>query len=77
MKYKIGDVVTIRNDLEEDVQYGEWIAIDYMVGYCGTQQIIDRVYHDYYLLNGLQCKWTDEMFENNEINLQIDLTKFV
>lgn len=76
MKYKAGDIVTIRSDLEKCAQYGEWVAIDYMVNYRGTQQVIDRVYNDYYLLDGLQCKWTDEMFED-EIDIKIDLTQFI
>lgn len=79
MKYNVGDIVTIRHDLEDSVEYGEWIAIDYMVSYRGTQQVINSVYHDYYLLDGLKCKWTDEMFEDREpnYNLSIDLSDFV
>lgn len=76
MKYKIGDIVTIRSDLEDGCEYGEWVAIDYMVSYRGTQQVIERVYNDYYLLDGLQCKWTDEMFKD-ETDIKIDLTQFV
>lgn len=79
MKYNVGDIVTIRHDLEDNVEYGEWITIDYMVGYCGTQQVINSVYDDYYLLDGLECRWTDEMFEDREpnYNLSIDLSDFV
>lgn len=76
MKYKIGDIVTIRSDLEYGREYGEWVAIDYMLVFRGTQQVIDRVYNDYYLLDGLHCKWTDEMFED-ETDIKIDLTQFV
>lgn len=76
MKYNVGDIVTIRHDLEDSVEYGEWIAIDYMVSYRGTQQVIDSVHNDYYLLDGLQCKWTDEMFED-EADIKIDLTQFI
>lgn len=76
MNHKIGDVVTIRSDLEDGREYGEWVTIDYMVSFRGTQQVIDRVYNDYYVLDGLQCKWTDEMFED-ETDIKIDLTQFV
>lgn len=75
MRYKIGDVVTVRSDLSDDECYYmddgvTWngVAFD-MVGYAGEVVTISE-----YAGNGQyriaeddgEWYWTDEMFEDNQ-----------
>lgn len=72
MKYKPGDIVTIREDLEDgEVYYMEDgshnTAVGEMLDLCGTRQIIKLIASGQYRLEGDEsyCLWTDEMFEDD------------
>ena len=62
MKYNVGDVVKIRRDLNEGTLYGRWCVVEYMLEFAGTEATIECVEEDHYMLENIQCRWTDEMF---------------
>ena len=67
MKYKPGDVVTIRSDLRGHQRYkmlggGEWVATDYMATCAGQDHEIASISCGAYRLVGKACYWTDDMF---------------
>lgn len=66
MKYKVGDIVKVRDDLIEENWYGEQDFIEDMSDYKGKYVTIARISgeSDYEIKedNGLWY-WTDEMFE--------------
>lgn len=63
MKYKVGDKVRIRRDLEENKTYGGWDALEDMVKMRGEIVTIRRVRSSAYELKEKGLMWTDEMFE--------------
>lgn len=67
MKYKVGDRVRIRSDLEESIKYGADIAVDEMCTLRGQVVTISEVYSEtgYYSIEEDKCYfcWTDEMFK--------------
>lgn len=79
MKYKIGDIVRIKNDLQVGEDYGECTVVKGMLEYRGTFHIIADIYSDgYYTLKSINSPedttyylWNENMLEpveskNNE-----------
>lgn len=66
MKYKIGDVIKVRDDLQEDKMYGKCSSIDDMLKFRGTTDIIKDIDSDgdYRLANNNNpYVWSEEMLE--------------
>lgn len=63
MKYRAGDRVRVRSDLKACKQYGSNIATSSMEGLAGKIVTISRVGYAHYLVEGMNCNWTDEMLE--------------
>jgi len=63
MKYKVGDKVRVRRDLEENKTYGGWDALEDMVKMRGEIVTIKRVRSSAYELEEKGLMWTNEMFE--------------
>lgn len=69
MKYKIGDKVLVRLDLEEGKKYGDEVVMSDMLSFRGKIVTIEHVDHpNYYRIkeDPDQWYWTDEMFSGNE-----------
>lgn len=65
MKYKVGDKVRVRKDLNLASVYGRCLATSDMLGYRGKVVTIAAVLHDSYKVEE-DCEtryWTDKMFE--------------
>lgn len=65
MKYKVGDKVRVRKDLNLASVYGKCLATSDMLGYRGKVVTIAAVLHDGYRVEE-DCEtryWTDKMFE--------------
>lgn len=63
MKYKVGDKVRVRSDLEENKTYGGWDALEDMVKMRGEIVTIRRVRSSAYELEEKGLMWTDDMLE--------------
>ena len=63
MRYKVGDKVRVRRDLEDGETYGGWDALEDMVKMRGEIVTIRRVRSSAYELEEKGLMWTDEMFE--------------
>lgn len=63
MKYKVGDKVRVRRDLEEGETYGGWDALEDMVKMRGEIVTIRRVRSSAYELEETNSMWSDEMLE--------------
>ena len=63
MKYKVGDKVRVRSDLEKHKAYGGWGALEDMVKMRGEIVTIRRVRNSVYELEENNLMWTDEMLE--------------
>lgn len=76
MKYKVGDKVKIREDLNIDEMYGKWDCAFGMTDYRGMIATITKCNDnnddddDSYQINlDYECyNWSDEMFENTNEN---------
>lgn len=65
MKYKVGDKVRVRSDLQINRSYGAYTFVSEMSDYKGSVVAISEVYLTCYCIEqdkGI-WKWTDEMFE--------------
>ena len=65
MRYKVGDKVRVRSDLQINRRYGAYTFVSEMSDYKGSVVAISEVYLTCYCIEedkGI-CKWTDEMFE--------------
>lgn len=69
MKYKVGDKVIIRKDLNVCEKYGGAVVTGDMVRYCGETVTIYEVHSNYYRIIEHAFCWTDEMFEPVEEEL--------
>lgn len=65
LRYKVGDTVRIRRDLESGTRFGFHNVTKGMCSYAGTVCTIQSVHKDYYDLgmNNSCYAWTEEMFE--------------
>lgn len=68
MKYKVGDKVKIRKDLNTSEMYGDWDCSLDMASYRGMIATITNCYDDSYHIDvdDERCDWTDEMFEDED-----------
>ena len=69
MKYKIGDKVLVRSDLEEGKTYGDEVVMSDMLYFKGKIVTIEHVdYPNCYRIkeDPDQWHWTDEMFDEKE-----------
>lgn len=66
MKYKVGDKVRVRSDLEESETYGDQTFVKQMEKYKGKLVTISEEHPRFYYIKedkGENWCWTDEMFE--------------
>ena len=65
VKFKVGDKVRVREDLEEDKWYDRQVFVDGMRKHCGKVMEIKEVWNDSYILKEDEEEWafTDEMLE--------------
>ena len=72
MRFKIGDKVRVKKDLEVDKDYGNYyVVVEDMKEYKGKEFIIHEVWRNCYRLKDIGYYWTDEMLEpveEGEIN---------
>lgn len=76
MKYKVGDKVKIRKDLEAGKSYGGYDVIFSMLEFAiknNYEAIIREVYWDGYKLENSKYMYTSEMFEDKSITTVADL----
>lgn len=80
MKYKVGDKVKVREDLEEDRYYGNDIFTRLMRDYKGKVVTIEKCTDNGYMIEEDKRGWyfTDEMFEGlaKQTNIKKRLTFF-
>ncbi len=74
MKYKVGDKVIIRKDLNVCEKYGGVVVTEDMLRYCGETVTIYDVRSNYYRIVEHAFSWTDEMFEPVEEELTAEET---
>ena len=66
MKYKVGDKVRVRSDLEESETYGDQTFVKQMEKYKGKLVTISEEHPRFYYIKEDKDEnwcWTDEMFE--------------
>lgn len=63
MRYKVGDKVRVRKDLNEGMTYNEFAVTTPMADKAGDIVTISAVSRWYYHIAEYGCCWTDEMFE--------------
>lgn len=65
MKYKVGDKVRVRRDLQISTYYGAYTFVSGMNDYKGSVVTISKVYSTYYCITEdiRTWMWTDEMFD--------------
>lgn len=78
-KYKIGDRVKIREDLEVNEKYGSHYFVEEMCGVRGSTLTIDKEYKDgTYRMKEMGYNWTEEMIEGlSEESINKKLLEFV
>ena len=64
MKYKVGDKVRVRKDLESGNFYGKAFYISSMDEFKGGKYIITRIWDQTYQINNFGYWWSEEMFES-------------
>ena len=69
MRYKAGDKVRVRSDLNEDMTCNEFIVTTPMADKAGDIVTISAVHRRCYHIVECGCAWTDEMFEPVEDEL--------
>ena len=63
MKYKVGDKVRVRKDLEPGNEYGEVYYVDAMDKFKDKECVITNMADESYRINNSEFWWTDEMLE--------------
>ena len=63
MRYKVGDKVRVRKDLNEDMTCNEFIVTTQMADKAGDIVTISAVHRRCYHIVECGCAWTDEMLE--------------
>ena len=63
MKYKVGDKVRVRRDLNKGMTFNEFAVTTTMADKAGDIVTISAVSRWYYHIAEYGCCWTDEMFE--------------
>ena len=63
MKYKVGDKVRVRKDLEPGNFYGKGYYISSMDKFKGEKCVITEIWDQSYQINNSEFWWTDEMLE--------------
>ena len=69
MKYKIGDKVRVRKDLEPGNFYGKDYYISSMDKFKGEKCIITDIWDQSYQINNFGYWWSEEMFESIDDDL--------
>ena len=69
MKYKVGDKVRVRKDLESGNYYGKAFYISSMDEFKGGKYIITRIWDQCYQINNFGYWWSEEMFESIDDDL--------
>lgn len=64
MKYKIGDKVRVRKDLEPGNFYGNAYYISSMDRFKGEKCVITEIWDQSYQINNFGYWWSEEMFES-------------
>lgn len=62
-RYKVGDIVKVKEDLKTNQIYGEYYVASDMLKFSGRTVTIKSVEHDSYRIEETHFYWTDEMFE--------------
>ena len=75
MKYKVGDKVRIRKDLEPGNYYGEGNYISSMDEFKGKKCVITKIWDQYYQINNSDYWWSEEMLESVDDLLEYALEK--
>ena len=64
MKYKVGDKVRVRKDLEPGNFYGKDYYISSMDKFKGEKCVITEIWDQSYQINNFSYWWSEEMFES-------------
>ena len=64
MKYKVGDKVRVRKDLESGNFYGKDYYISSMDKFKGEKCVITEIWDQSYQINNFGYWWSEEMFES-------------
>ena len=69
MKYKVGDKVRVRKDLEPGNFYGKDYYISSMDKFKGEECVITEIWDQSYQINDFGYWWSEEMFESVDDDL--------
>ena len=69
MKYKVGDKVRVRKDLEPGNFYGKDYYISSMDKFKGEKCVITEIWDQSYQINNFSYWWSEEMFESVDDDL--------
>ena len=69
MKYKVGDKVRVRKDLEPGNFYGKDYYISGMDKFKGEKCVITEIWDQSYQINNFGYWWSEEMFESIDDDL--------
>ena len=69
MKYKVGDKVRVRKDLESGNFYGKAFYISSMDEFKGGKYVITKIWDQSYQINNFGYWWSEEMFESIDDDL--------
>ena len=70
MKFKVGDKVRVREDLDVGFSYGAWAFNAKMAEFKGKELIVEKVHGECYQLKENHWYWTDEMLEEVKVEVQ-------